>query len=114
MTKCQNGHLGINSTYIREGVNGSLKKIGYYCNTCNIHYGIDKKLYTVNEKVYTVSRMKGNISIVTQNKNMLFNANECSNNCNKVNDNPKLLYGPSRVFLKCGCNLFNKATYCVL
>ncbi len=54
MTKCQNCHHGINSTHIREGVNGSLKKIGYYCNTCNIHYGIDKKLYTVNEKVYTV------------------------------------------------------------
>ncbi len=56
MTKCQNCHHGINSTYIREGMNSSLKKIGYYCNTCNIHYGIDKKLYTVNEKVYTVFR----------------------------------------------------------
>ena len=55
MTKCQSCHHGINSTYIREGVNGSLKKIGYYCNTCNIHYGIDKKLYTVNGKMYTVS-----------------------------------------------------------
>jgi hypothetical protein len=35
-------------------VNGYFKKIGYYCNTCNIHYDTDKKLYTVNEKVYTV------------------------------------------------------------
>ena len=56
MTKCQNCHHGFNSTYIREGVNGSPKKIGYYCNTCNIHYGINKKLYTVNEKLYTVFR----------------------------------------------------------
>ena len=54
MAKCQNCHQGINSTYIREGVKGSFKKIGYYCNTCNIHYNTDKKLYTVNEKVYTV------------------------------------------------------------
>ena len=54
MTKCQTCHHGINSTYIREGVKGSLNKIGYYCNTCNIHYDTDKKLYTVNEKLYTV------------------------------------------------------------
>ena len=54
MAKCQSCHQGINSTYIREGVKGSFKKIGYYCNTCNIHYNTDKKLYTVNEKVYTV------------------------------------------------------------
>jgi hypothetical protein len=56
MTKCQTCHHGINSAYIREGVNGSLKKIGYYCNTCNIHYDIDKKLYTVNEELYIVFR----------------------------------------------------------
>ncbi len=97
MTKCQNCYHGINSTYIREGVNGSLKKIGYYCNTCNIHYGIDKKLYTVNEKMYTVSSMKGNTSIVAQNKNMLSDSHDYSNNYNEVNDYIKLLYGPSRI-----------------
>ena len=47
MAKCQSCYHGINSTYVREGANGSLKKIGYYCNTCNIHYNIDKKLHTV-------------------------------------------------------------------
>ena len=56
MAKCQSCHYGINSTYIREGVKGSLKKIGYYCNTCNIHYDTDKKLYTVSKELYTVFR----------------------------------------------------------
>ncbi len=37
-------------------VQGSLKKIGYFCCNCNIHYNTDKKLYTVNEELYTVSR----------------------------------------------------------
>ncbi len=54
MAKCQSCLKGINSTYIREGVRGSFRKIGYYCNTCNIHYNTDKKLYTVNEELYTV------------------------------------------------------------
>src|SRR4051794_2347028 len=54
MAKCQSCHHGINSIYIREGIKGSLKKIGYYCNICNIHYNTDKKLYMVNEELYTV------------------------------------------------------------
>ncbi len=49
-------HQGINSTYIRNGSKGSLKKIGYFCNMCNLHYDVNTKLYTVNEKVYTVFR----------------------------------------------------------
>ncbi len=56
MTKCQFCHKGLNSTYIRTGSNGSLKKIGLYCNVCALHYDSTQKLYTVNEKLYTVSR----------------------------------------------------------
>ena len=56
MTKCQFCHRGLNSTYIRIGSSGSLKKIGSYCNDCNLHYNLEQKLYTVNEKLYTVYR----------------------------------------------------------
>jgi hypothetical protein len=56
MAKCQSCHHGINSTYIRNGSKGSLRKIGYFCCNCSVYYNTDKKLYTVNEKVYTVFR----------------------------------------------------------
>ena len=55
MAKCISCHKGLNSSYIRINSNGSLWKIGFYCNTCNLHYNLDQKLYTVNEKLYTVS-----------------------------------------------------------
>ncbi len=55
MAKCISCHKGLNSSYIRINSNGSLWKIGFYCNTCNLHYNHDQKLYTVNEKLYTVS-----------------------------------------------------------
>jgi hypothetical protein len=76
MTKCQTCHHGIDSTKIREGVNGSLKKIGHYCNTY-IHYNIDKKLYTV-------SNMASNASTVAHNQHMPSNAHNYSNNYNKL------------------------------
>ena len=53
LTKCTFCNMGLNSTNIRTGSQGTLKKIGYSCLNCNIHY--DKKLYTVNEKLYTDS-----------------------------------------------------------
>ncbi len=75
MAKCQNCLNGISSAYIKDVIKGSFKKIGYYCNICNIHYNTDKKLYTVNEELYTVSKYylffrstkKCHISIVNEN-----------------------------------------------
>ena len=75
MAKCQNCLNGISSAYIKDVIKGSFKKIGYYCNICNIHYNTDKKLYSVNEELYTVSKYylffrstkKCHISIVNEN-----------------------------------------------
>jgi hypothetical protein len=92
MAKCQNCHHGINSTYIREEVRGSFKKIGYYCNICNIHYDIGKRPYTVNEELYTVSNMHGNTSILPQKLNMLSNDHDYSSIYNKINENMRDIY----------------------
>ena len=91
MAKCQSCHQGINSTYIRTGSKGSLKKIGHYCCKCNVHYNMDKKLYTVNEKLYTVSKYNQNIATGAINKN----SNTTSNNDNNTtisNPNTQKLY----------------------
>jgi hypothetical protein len=55
MAKCTNCHKGLNSSYIRINSTGSLKKIGFFCSNCTLHYDLNQKLYTVNEKLYTVS-----------------------------------------------------------
>ncbi len=68
MAKCQSCHQGINSTYIRNGSKGSLKKIGYFCCNCSVYYNIDKKQYTVNEELYTVSKYNQNIATGPINK----------------------------------------------
>ena len=75
MAKCQNCLNGISSAYIKDVSKGRIKKIGYYCNICNIQYNTGKKLYTVNEELYTVSKYylffrstkKCHISIVNEN-----------------------------------------------
>ena len=54
MTKCNICNRGLNSTYVRTGHLGSLRKIGYSCLNCDLHF--DLKLYTVNEKLYTDSQ----------------------------------------------------------
>jgi hypothetical protein len=54
MAKCTICHQGINSTYIRVGERSLLKKVGYYCGNCDIHYDLNQKPYTKNEKPYTV------------------------------------------------------------
>ena len=59
MTKCQFCHQGLNSTYIRTGSSGLFKKIGSYCNDCDLHYDLEQKLYIVNGKLYTVSNGQG-------------------------------------------------------
>src|SRR5919112_2739540 len=78
MAKCQSCHHGINSTYIREGVRGSFRKIGYYCNTCNIHY--------------TWTNLASN-SIISQNQNILSNDHGYTNNYNKINEKMQYLHG---------------------
>ncbi len=62
MAKCQNSLNGIDSAYVRDGINGSFKKIGHYCNIFNTHDATDKKLCTVNEKLDTVSKCNQNPS----------------------------------------------------
>jgi hypothetical protein len=54
VTKCSICHQGVNSTYIRVGQKSLLKKVGYYCSNCDIHYDLNQKPYTKNEKPYTV------------------------------------------------------------
>jgi hypothetical protein len=59
MTRRTYCNRGLNSTYARTGHIGSLRKIGYSCLNCDIHY--DLKLYTVNEKLYTDSQKTENM-----------------------------------------------------
>jgi hypothetical protein len=48
MAKCVYCGKGINSTYIREGLKGIMRKVGYYCSYCDTYYdSASKKLYTV-------------------------------------------------------------------
>ena len=47
MTKCSLCGQGVNSTYIREGSKGMLRKIGYRCSYYDL---TSEKLYTVNAK----------------------------------------------------------------
>jgi hypothetical protein len=51
MTKCSSCGQGINSTYVREGSKGLMRKVGFYCVYCDIYYDPkSEKLYTVNTK----------------------------------------------------------------
>ena len=51
MTKCSLCGQGVNSTYVREGSKGRLRKIGYRCSKCDFYYDLtSEKLYTVNTK----------------------------------------------------------------
>lgn len=79
-------------------VKGSFKKIGHYCNTCNIHYNMDKKPYTVNEELHTFSNMTNNTLIISKNQNLLSNVHDYSNNYNKLYNNQQNLYGPGRIY----------------
>ena len=93
MSKCQNCHHGTNSTYIRTGAKGSLKKIGHYCCKGDLHYNTDKKLYAVNEKLYAVSKYIQNPSTGPTNihNNKVFLAN-MHNNTIISNPNTQKLY----------------------
>ncbi len=93
MAKCQNCLNGISSAYIKDVIKGSFKKIGYYCNICNIHYNTDKKLYAVNEELYTVSKYNQNPSTGPTNihNNKVFLAN-MHNNTIISNPNTQKLY----------------------
>jgi hypothetical protein len=55
MVSCFKCGQGINSTYIRVGEKSILRKIGYYCKSCETHFDLDQKLYTENRKPYTVN-----------------------------------------------------------
>ena len=51
MAKCCSCGQGINSTYIREGSKGLMRKVGFYCSYCDIYCdSTSEKLYTVNTK----------------------------------------------------------------
>jgi hypothetical protein len=51
MTKCSSCGQHINSTYVREGSKGLMRKVGFYCSYCDIYYDpASEKLYTVNTK----------------------------------------------------------------
>ena len=54
MARCIRCGQGINSTYIRVGEKSLLKKVGFYCTSCDTHYDFNQKPYTTNEKPYTV------------------------------------------------------------
>jgi hypothetical protein len=56
MARCPTCSQGINSTYIRVGEKSLLKKVGFYCSECNIHYDLEQKPYTNSEKPYTVNK----------------------------------------------------------
>jgi hypothetical protein len=83
LTRCSICHKGLNSSYIRLGSCGSLKKIGMYCSTCNLHYNLDQKLYTVNEKLYTVSNNINSQDKESANDNKIVNLP--TNLCNHIN-----------------------------
>ncbi len=51
MTKCSLCGQGVNSTYVREGSKGMLRKIGYRCSRCDAYSDLtSEKLYTVDTK----------------------------------------------------------------
>src|SRR5215210_8035751 len=83
MVKCISCLKGLNSSYIRINSNGSLWKIGFYCNTCNLHYNLDQKLYTVNEKLYTVSNNLQNVE--RESSSTSNHANFPTNLCSHIN-----------------------------
>ena len=83
LTRCPSCHKGLNTSYIRTGSSGSLKKIGMYCNTCNLHYNPDQKLYTANEKLYTVSNNINSLDKESSNNNKIVNLP--TNLCNHIN-----------------------------
>jgi len=51
MTICRECGKGINSTYIREGVKGLWKKVGFYCPVCDIYYDPNLQQLTAEAKV---------------------------------------------------------------
>jgi hypothetical protein len=72
MARCPTCSQGINSTYIRVGEKSLLKKVGFYCSECNIHYDLEQKPYTNSEKSYTVNkREKPDSPSFLQNKGAL-------------------------------------------
>ena len=51
MVKCSGCARRVNSAYIREGLKGIMRKVGFYCSSCDIYYDLRlKKLYTVNSQ----------------------------------------------------------------
>ncbi len=54
MARCPRCGQGINSTYIRIGEKSLLKKIGFYCISCDTVYDFNQKPYTKNEILCTV------------------------------------------------------------
>jgi hypothetical protein len=59
MAKCVHCGKGINSTYVREGSKGVIRKVGYYCSDCDTYYdSASEKLYTVNGKTVYSNKAK--------------------------------------------------------
>ncbi len=90
-------HKGLNSSYIRTGSRGALKKIGSYCDNCAIHYDLEQKLYTVNEKLYTVSNPIPKMQISEADQDIISNNSVYSNNPDKSSKTMQNLYGPGRI-----------------
>jgi hypothetical protein len=51
MGRCSQCGEGINSSYIREGEKGLLKKTGYYCPACDIYYSLNLGLFIAKIEV---------------------------------------------------------------
>ncbi len=102
LTKCQVCHKGLNSNYIRVGINESWKKVGLYCITCDIYYSPNlEKQYTVMQKQYT-NLLKSHKSVGNR-KNINMDIKP-SNNPNKPAETIENLYGPGRMQVIFACN----------
>ena len=97
MAGCTTCNKGLNSTYIRTGSSGLLKKIGSYCDDCNLHYDLGQKLYTVNEIPYTVSNYNGLDTSFYINLNSIYNTDVSCNNLNKNQSHLQNFNGPGRI-----------------
>ena len=96
MTKCNICYKHLNSVYIRKGVKGLLNRIGFYCETCRIHYDLYLKLYTVNERQYTVfnnTRIIDQLDKLNESENIINDDSDSNNN----HTNPKLTIKISQV-----------------
>jgi hypothetical protein len=61
MARCSLCGQGVNSTYIREGSNGLIRKIGYHCIKCDSYYDLtSEKLIQLIQKLYTVILIEKN------------------------------------------------------